>query len=59
MLGATLVAPEVKQRRIVSRDQTSLYTKIDIFFLVHGKGDYVAPSSFHGTVYRTVTRTPD
>jgi hypothetical protein len=43
----------------LSRDQTSLYTKIDIFFPVHGKGDYAAPSSFHQNMYRTVTKTPD
>jgi hypothetical protein len=29
----------------LSRDQTSLYTKIDIFFPVHGKGDYVGAQS--------------
>src|SRR5438132_10882429 len=27
--------------QLVSRDQTSLYSKIDIFFPIHGKGDYV------------------
>jgi hypothetical protein len=43
----------------LSRDQTSLYTKIDIFFPVDGKGDYVAPSSFHQTMYRTATKIPD
>jgi hypothetical protein len=26
--------------QLVSRDQTSLYTKIDIFFPVHGNGDH-------------------
>jgi len=31
------------QRNSLSRDQTSLYTKIDTFFPVDGKGDYVAP----------------
>jgi hypothetical protein len=45
--------------QLPSRDQTSLYTKIDIFFPVDGKGDYVAPSSFHQTMYRTVTKKPD
>jgi hypothetical protein len=29
----------------LSRDQTSLYAKIDIFFPVHGKGDYVGAQS--------------
>ncbi len=29
----------------LSRDQTSLYAKIDIFFPVHAKGDYVGAQS--------------
>jgi len=34
----------------LSRDQTSLYPKIDIFFPIDGKGDYVGPLSFHQTI---------
>jgi hypothetical protein len=29
----------------LSRDQTLLYATIDIFFPVHGKGDYVGAQS--------------
>jgi len=39
-----LFAPEVK-RSGLSRDQTLLYATIDIFFPVHGKGDYVGAQS--------------
>jgi hypothetical protein len=31
--------------QLVSRDQTSLYSKIEIFFPVHGKGHYVGAQS--------------
>jgi hypothetical protein len=48
----------VRKFDLVSRDQTSLYSRIDIF-PVDGKGDYVGSSSFHQTIYRTVTTTPD
>ena len=54
-----LTTTSVRKFELVSRDQTSLYTKIDIFFPTHGKGDYVGPSSFHQTMYWTVTKTPD
>jgi hypothetical protein len=36
MPDATFVAPEVKRRRM-SRNQTSLYAKIDIFILLYSK----------------------
>ena len=39
MPGATLVVPETKEGGS-SREQTSLYAKIDIFFPVHGNADY-------------------
>jgi hypothetical protein len=45
--------------QLLSHEQTSPYAKIDIFFPVDGKGDYVGPSSFHHTMYQTVTKTPD
>ena len=45
--------------QLLSHEQTSLYAKIDIFFPADGQGDYVAPSSFHQTMYRTITKTPD
>jgi hypothetical protein len=55
----------------LSRDQTSLYTKIDIFSPVHGKGDYVGQRSRKqtlngllslpavvGEVFRSLDTTP-
>ena len=45
--------------QLLSRDQTSLYSKIDIFFPVDGKGDYVGSSSFHQTMYWRKTAASD